>query len=163
MGSPLNITNQERISAILGMLDFNQPATATILDAVVSPNQATPLQPGMIVKLDTSVTVPGVLQVVAAAASDIPFGMIVYNTRKNVNASEDQVKVAIPGTGGNPIIWHVANGSIALGQYLQYGGNSPISMAAVSTGKQIAQALDPAANGQLLRIALLSAAFAPQA
>ena len=59
MGSPINITNQERITPILGMLDFNQPATATVLDAIVSPNQATPIQPGMIVKLDTAVTVPG--------------------------------------------------------------------------------------------------------
>lgn len=163
MGSNLNITNQERITPILGMLDFNQPPTATILDAVVSPNQATALQPGQIVKLDTSVTVPGVWQVLAAVNTDIPFGMVIYNTRKNLVSAQDQVKVAVPGVGGNPIIWHVAGASITLGAWLQYNTNGSISMIPVAAGKQIAQALDPAASGQLFRIALLSAAFAPHA
>lgn len=162
MGSNFNITNQERISPILGMLDFNQPATATILDAIVSPNQATPLQPGMPVKLDASVTVPGVWQVVAAANTDIPWGMVIYTVRKNLLSTPDQVKIALPGNGGNPIIWHVAGSSISLGQYLQYDTTGAIDMIPVAAGKQIAQALDPAASGQLFRIALLAAAFAPQ-
>lgn len=161
MGSQINITNQERITPILGMLDFNQPGTATILDAIVSPNQATPIQPGMPVKLDTTVTVPGVWQVVAATSADIPWGMAIYTVRKNTLSSLDQVKVAIPGVGGNPIIWHVAGEAITLGEYLQYGA-SGIQMVGVSSGKQIAQALDPAASGALFRIALLAAAFAAQ-
>jgi hypothetical protein len=163
MGSPINITNQERITPILGMLDFNQPGTATILDAIVSPNQATPIQPGMPVKLDVSVTIPGVWQVVAATDTDIPWGMAIYTVRKNLLSAQDQVKVAIPSAGGNPIIWHVAGEAITLGEYLQYNTDSSISMIGVGAGKQIAQALDPAASGALFRLALLSAAFAPQA
>ncbi len=162
MGSQINITNQERITPILGMLDFNQPGTATILDAIVSPNQATPIQPGMPVILDTAITVPGVWQVKAATNTDIPWGMAVYTVRKNTLSAGDQVKVAIPGVGGNPIIWHVAGESITLGEYLQYNTDSSISMIAVGAGKQIAQALDPAASGALFRIALLAAAFAKQ-
>lgn len=160
MGSQINITNQERITPILGMLDFNQPATATILDAIVSPNQATPLQPGMPVKLDTSVTVPGVWQVVAATDADIPWGMVIYNVTKNLVPTPGQVKVATPGVGGNPIIWHVAGAAITLGQYLQYDTTGAIDMIPVAAGKQIAQALDPAPQGALFRIALLAAAFA---
>lgn len=162
MGSQINITNQERITPILGMLDFNQPGTATILDAIVSPNQATALQPGMPVKLDTTVTVPGVWQVVAATNTDIPWGMAIYTVRKNTLSAQDQVKVAIPGVGGNPIIWHVAGAAITLGQYLQYNTTGAISMIPVAAGKQIAQALDPAASGQLFRIALLAAPYAVQ-
>lgn len=162
MGSPFNITNQESITPILGMLDFNQPGTATILDAIVSPNQATALQPGMPVKLDASITVPGVWQVVAADDTDIPWGMVIYNITKNLVGTPGQVKVAIPGAGGNPIIWHVAGASLTLGQYLQYNTDSSISMIPVDTGKQIAQALDPAPMGGLFRLALLSAAFAAQ-
>jgi hypothetical protein len=161
MGSQINITNQERITPILGMLDFNQPATATILDAIVSPNQATPLQPGMIVKLDTAVTVPGAWQVLAAANTDIPWGMIIYTVRKNLVSAYDQVKIALPSAGGNPFIWHVAGASITLGQNLQYNTDGSVSVIPVASGKQIAQALDPAATGQLFRIALLSAQFAP--
>ena len=163
MGSQINITNQERITPILGMLDCNQPATATILDAIVSPNQATALQPGMIVKLDTAVTVPGAWQVVAAANTDIPWGMVIYTVRKNLASAYDQVKVALPSAGGNPFIWHVAGASITLGQNLQYNTDGSISVIPVASGKQIAQALDPAATGQLFRIALLSAQFAPHA
>lgn len=160
MGSNINITNQERILPILGMLDFNQPPTATIVDAVVSANQATALQPGQIVKLDTSITIPGVWQVVAAADTDIPWGMVIYNTRKNSVSTPGQIKVALPGVGGNPIIWHVAGASITLGANLQYDTTGAIDMIPVASGKQIAQALDPAASGQLFRIALLSAQFA---
>jgi hypothetical protein len=161
MGSQINITNQERITPILGMLDFNQPATATIVDAIVSPNQATALQPGMIVKLDTSVTVPGAWQVLAAANTDIPWGMVIYTVRNNLASAYDQVKIALPSTGGNPFIWHVAGASITLGQNLQYNTDGSISVIPIATGRQIAQALDPAATGQLFRIALLSAQFAP--
>jgi hypothetical protein len=163
MGSLFNITNQERISPILGMLDFNQPGTATILDAIVSPNQSGNLQPGMPVILDTTITVPGVWQVKAAADTDIPWGMVIYNVTQNLVATPGQVKIAIPGVGGNPIIWHVAGAPITLGQYLQYDTTGAIDMIPVSAGKQIAQALDPAASGALFRMALLAAAFAPHA
>jgi hypothetical protein len=162
MGSQINITNQERISPILGMLDFNQPPTATILDAIVSPNQATALQPGMPVKLDTSVTIPGVWQVLAAADTDVPWGMVIYNVTKNLVSSPGQVKVAIPGAGGNPIIWHVAGAAITLNQYLQYDTTGAIDLIPVAAGKRIAQALDPAAQGALFRVALLSAMFTAQ-
>ncbi len=153
MGSQLNITNQERITPILGMLDFNQPGTATILDAIVSPNQATALQPGQIVKLDTTVTVPGVWQVVAAADTDVPWGMVIYTVRKNSLSTPDQVKVALPGTGGNPIIWHVAGASITLGQSLQYDTTGAVDLIPLAAGTKIAKALDPAASGALFRVA----------
>jgi hypothetical protein len=162
MGTQINITNQERITPILGMLDFNQPATATILDAIVSPNQSGSLQPGMPVILDTAITIGG-WQVKAAADTDKPWGMVIYNVTKNLVATPGQVKVAIPGVGGNPIIWHVAGAPITLGQYLQYDTTGAIDMIPVSAGVQIAQALDPAASGALFRIALLAAAFAPHA
>ena len=162
MGSNINITNQERITPILGMLDFNQPGTATILDAIVSPNEAGTIQPGVPVILDTAVTVPGVWQVKKAVDTDIPWGMAIYTVRKNSLTSYDQVKIAIPGVGGNPIIWHVAGASVTLGQYLQYNTDSSISLIPVAAGKQIAQALDPAASGALFRVALLAAAFAAQ-
>jgi len=163
MGTQINITNQERITPILGMLDFNQPATATILDAIVSPNQSGSLQPGMPVILDTAITVPGVWQVKAAADTDIPWGMVIYNVTQNLVATPGQVKIAIQGVGGNPMIWHVAGAPITLGQYLQYDTTGAIDMIPVSAGVQIAQALDPAASGALFRIALLAAAFAPHA
>ncbi|MDD5301514.1 MAG: hypothetical protein PHS14_00280 [Elusimicrobia bacterium] len=159
MGSQINITNQERITPILGMLDFNQPGTATILDAIVSPNESGTIQPGVPVILDTAATVPGVWQVKKAAYSDIPWGMCIYTVRKNSLTSYDQVKVAIPGVGGNPIIWHVAGEAITLGEYLQYNTTGAISMIAVAAGKQIAQALDPAASGALFRMALLAAPY----
>ena len=82
---------------------------------------------------------------------------------KNLVATPGQVKVAIPGVGGNPIIWHVAGAPITLGQYLQYDTTGAIDMIPVSDGVQIAQALDPAASGALFRMALLAAAFAPHA
>lgn len=163
MGSKVNITNQERISPILGMLDFNQPATATIVDAIVSPNEGTTLQPGQIVKLDSAITVPGAWQVLKAVNTDIPWGMVIYTVRKNLASAYDQVKVALPSAGGNPFIWHVAGASISVGQNLQYNTDGSISMIPVASGNQIAQALDPAASGQLFRIALLSAQFAPHA
>ena len=162
MGSQINITNQERITPILGMLDFNQPGTATIVDAIVSPNEAGTIQPGMPVILDTAITVAGVWQVKKAAYTDIPWGMAIYTVRKNLATSNNQVKIAIPGVGGNPIIWHVAGAAITLGDYLQYNTTGAISMIDVAGGKQIAQALDPAASGALFRIALLAAAFAAQ-
>jgi hypothetical protein len=162
MGSLINITNQERITPILGMLDFNQPATATILDAIVSPTEAGILQPGMPVILDITVTVPGVWQVKAAAYTDIPWGMVIYNVTKNLVSKEGQVKIAVPGVGGNPIIWHVAGAAISLGAYLQYDTTGAIDMIPVSGGKRIAQALDPVASGALFRMALLAAVFVAQ-
>jgi len=159
MGSQLNITNQERITPILGLLDFNLPPTATIMAGIVSPNQSGSLQPGQIVKLDSTITAQGTLNFLAAVDTDKPFGMIIYNTRSNSVATPGQIYVACPGAGGNPIIWHVAGEAITPGELLQYNTDGSISMIAVGSGTTIAQALDVAASGQLFRVALLNANY----
>jgi hypothetical protein len=156
MGSQYNITNQERIQPILGLLDFNNPPTATVLPCMVSPNQTGSLQPGQIVKLDPAITTPagGILQVIAAVDTDTPFGIIIYNTRQNLTATPGIIYVACPGAGGNPILWHVAGAAITPGQSLQYDTNGNIDMIPLAAGVAIAKALDVAASGQLFRIAL---------
>jgi hypothetical protein len=154
MGSAYNITNQERITPILGLFDFNNPPTTQLFPCQVSANQSGSLQPGQIVKLDPAITNPpgSILQVIAAVDTDTPFGMVVYVTKGNSTASPGILYVATPA--GQPIIWHVAGAAITPGQSLQYNTTGAISMIPLASGVAIAKSLDNAASGQLFRISL---------
>lgn len=96
-------------------------------NVIVSPNQATALKAGDIVTLDTSVTTNQYCPVIKkAAVTDVIFGVIPYDVRKNTYAANEKCQVAVEGS----YIYKTAAASITQGAKLYFDANGQVTSSA---------------------------------
>ncbi len=138
----LNI-NQFAQQTIRGQLDLNIPP-GPVIAGVVSASQATALKAGDAVKMDTtSGNVPSFL---AAAASDVAIGHVVFDAKKASPVAGDTIQVALLGC----IMWMTARGTVAVQANLENYTDGTVQT--LAAGKMRGIALDPATTGNLLRV-----------
>ena len=107
---------------------------------------------GQVVKQDTTQTDTLCAHVKAAAATDTPFGVVVYDCRKVSNAVGD--KVAIAQTGD--VIYMVAGGAVTAGAKLQFtAATRKVDDTTTANKAFIGRAITPAtADGDLIQVEL---------
>ena len=143
MVTPLN-TNQFSQVAIRGERDL-QIQNSGVITGKISASQATALNPGDYVKLDTaSGSVPSFI---AAAVGDDAIGPIVYDAKRSEFNAGDVVSVAYHG---GPVLFLEASGTIAAGAKIEDAGSGAVQTITSNPLRGIA--LDPATNGLLLRV-----------
>lgn len=113
--------NQFAPARLRGELDNNQPFGGRVETAVISTSQATALNPGDFVKLDTT-TNPGMPRVVAAAVGDVMWGCLIFNKKDASFTAGDLVEVARPGC----VVWLTAGASISAGALVEDTGSATI-------------------------------------
>lgn len=146
----LNI-NQFDQQPVVGDLDLQIAASGT-LTGQLSANQATALVAGSPVKLDAAITSTGGFpQFVAAAAGDLAFGYIKRTVQSARFATGDKIEVV--GAYG-PVMWLLANSTMAAGIPVQTNASDPTIVEAVSSGKVRGILLDPGSAGVLVRVIL---------
>ena len=143
--------NQFEQTPVRGQLDL-QITKSGVLSGVISASQATVLTAGSPVKLDT--TTGRVPSFVAAADSDVKFGVLMYDVKISsaVAGTYVQVALCIPG----PVMWLEAGAAIAAGAMVEDGTSDDVVTKA--SAKQIGVAIDPAATGELTRVILFTSA-----
>lgn len=142
----LNINQFQQVT-VRGSTDL-QISKSGVITGQISTNQATALNPGDFVKLDTANTGP-IPQFVAAATSDTGLGCIAYNVKDASFSAGEYVEVA--GTFG-VVMWLLASGTIAPGAAVEDDGSGGVQTK--NTGAQKGIALDPGTSGNLLRVIL---------
>lgn len=142
----LNI-NQFSQVPVRGQTDL-QISKSGVISAQISANQATALNPGDWVKLDSANTSP-VPQLVASAVGDTGLGCLIYDVKRSSFSAGDYVEVA--GLFGT-VIWLVAGGTIAPGAAVEDNGSDQVVTKSANAQKGIA--LDPGTTGNLLRVML---------
>lgn len=135
--------NQFAQSTIRGQLDPNIPAGPSI-SGVVSANQATALKAGDAVKMDQ--LVGNVLSFVAAAASDVAIGHVVFDEKKASPVAGDAIQVALFGS----VMWMTAGGTILVQANVESKSDGTVQTQ--SAAKMRGIALDPATTANLLRV-----------
>lgn len=135
-------------TTIRGMLAQAGPGvTGKTITCVISTNQATALNPGDFVKLDTSAQ-PAMPSVVAAAVGDVFWGCIAWSPKKASFSAGDLCEVARPGTD----IWLTAGASISAGALVEDTGSATIQTKSAQAIRGEVQ--DPGTNTQLVRVTL---------
>lgn len=130
---------------VRGSLDL-QISKSGVITGQISENQATALNPGDFVKLDTANTGP-VPQFVAAAVGDTGLGVLIRTVKASSFSAGDAVEVAF---NGGPVIWLEAGASINPGAAVEDNGSDQVITKASNAQKGIA--LDPGTSGNLLRV-----------
>jgi hypothetical protein len=146
MSNNLNI-NQQQQTPVEGDLDL-QIALSLTLTGILSANQGSALVAGSAVKYDTAITTGKVPQFIAAADTDVAFGYIKRTVQSATFNAGDKIEVV--GAFG-PCIWLTAIGSIAGGAAVEDTA-TPGSVQTHASNKIRGIAIDPAADGQLLRV-----------
>ena len=95
-------------------------------NVIVSSNQATPLKAGDIVTLDTSVSNAHCPVIKKAAVTDVIFGVIPYDVRKNSYSAQEKCAVAVEGS----YIYKTAAASIVQGAKLYFDANGQVTSSA---------------------------------
>lgn len=162
---PVTYINQFKQSVYPGELDL-QINKSGVFTAILSPNQTTPLVAGARVKLDSANTQPTMPQVLGAADSDQAVGCITKLIKGGIaqpnlggaNTPGDIVEVAF---FFGPVIWQVANASIAPQQQLEcasvtISGQSYPFFQPIASAKLAGLALDPAVQNQVFRMFVLA-------
>lgn len=110
------------------------------------------IEAGAFVKLYTSSTSTVRPVVVAAAATDVPYGMVVYDMTKAANAVGDLVALAQTGDS----VFLVAAGAIAVGAKLQFNATTrKVDDSTTSSNAYIGVAeTAAAAEGDLIQVKL---------
>jgi hypothetical protein len=148
----ININQFEQVP-VAGQLDLNINKRG-VIEGQVSVNQATALSPGQPVKLDTANTSASP-QFVAAAASDVAIGHVVYDV-KNSQPTAGQVIGVACNLG--PVMFMLAKGTIAPGGRVEQHADG--SVQAFTSGKVRGIALDPGVAANLFRVIILTPATA---
>lgn len=133
-------------SAIKGFVD--KVFSAFTVGAMVDPASVNTLVPGDCVKLSTAAGT-GVYLVDKAAATDLTFGVVVYEVKKNSYVACDSLSIALPGT----IILGEAGAAITRGDSLEFvaAGSQVITNAGVNP--VMGRALNSASGaGKLLAV-----------
>lgn len=149
MVNTLNI-NQQQQTPIEGDLDL-QIAESQTITGILSTNQGSSLAAGAAVKFDTAITAGSVPQFIAAADTDVAFGYIKRTVQASTFAAGDKIEVV--GAYG-PCMWLTANGTIAMGAAVE-DTSTPGTVQTKASNKQRGIAIQPATNGQLLRVMIL--------
>ncbi len=144
--STINI-NQFAQTPVQGDPDL-QIASSFTITGILSANQASALNAGTPVKLDSAITSGQLPQFVAAAQGDRAFGFIKRTVKQSVFATGDKVEVM---SLFGPVMWLTASGSIACGALLESDSTGAF-VETKSSGALRGIAIDPAADGQLLRV-----------
>lgn len=142
----LNI-NQFQQSPVQGDPDL-QIAQSFTITGILSANQASALVAGQPVKLDSAITSGQLPQFVAAAAADRAFGFIKRTAKQSTFATGDKVEVM---SLFGPVMWLKAVGSVACGALLESTSDG-LGVQTKASGALRGIALDPAADGALLRV-----------
>lgn len=140
--------NQFAQVTVRGQIDLNISKGATIIQGVVSANQATALQAGDGVKMDN--TTGNIPTFVAAGNADIAIGSVVFDEKKSSPVSGDYIQVAL--MNGCAVMWQVAGATVAVGASLEDNGSR--QLVTLASGKMKAVALDPGTTGNLFRAIL---------
>lgn len=144
----LNINQFQQVT-VRGDLDL-QISKSGVITGQISTNQATALNGGDFVKLDSANTGP-IPQFVAAAVGDTGVGAIKRNVKTDSYSAGDYVEVA---GGFGPVMWLVAAATIAPGAAVEDAGSGKVQTKSAQAQKGIA--LDPGTTDGLLRIILTS-------
>lgn len=120
-------------------------------NVIVGATQATALASGDFVKLDTTSTNTNAPVALAAGASDVVFGVVSYNPRKNQWVAGDKIAIARSGD----VIFKTAGGSIAVGAELYHNATNKVVSSDPGSGTKIGVALTPAAaEGDIIQVLL---------
>lgn len=140
--------NQLKQSNLVGQLDLQAGRSAGVISGRVSPNAPAPIPVGSAVKLDTTNTgyTPWFL---VCAVGDVAIGRLCFTERQSDPSAGDACEVAIDG---GPIIWCVADNTILPQQLVEDGADGAQYVTPLIAGKQRGIALDPAAQGALVRV-----------
>jgi len=141
--------NQFQQVAVRGQSDL-QIQKSGVITGQISTNQATSLNPGDFVKLDSANTGP-VPQFVAAAVGDTGLGCIVFDVKKSSFDAGDFCEVAFLG---GPVLWLVAGATVAPGVAVEDNGSDQVITKSANAQKGIA--LDPGTTGNLMRVIITS-------
>lgn len=141
----INQFSQET-TIVRGKYDLDIGRTG-ILAGKISQNQATALNPGDAVKLDT--TSGKVPQFVAAGITEDAIGFITYRAQSSLLEAGANVEVLLPSA---KVMWMEAGGSISAGAKVESKSDGTIQT--LATSKERGIAIDPAISGDLLRVIL---------
>jgi hypothetical protein len=149
MSNTFNV-NQFEQKPIKGALDLVL-MNSKVLTGVVSANQATALVPGMRVKLDTEAG-SSIPSFVAAAATDLAIGTVIFNSRNAANLVAGQAcEVAI---NCGPVMYCEADGAISAQAVVYQATGVKVSTTAGSN-KKAGIVIDPSsADGDIIRVML---------
>lgn len=155
MGQTLNI-NQQDILPIPGEIDIQTMANG-YFNAIVDAAQATPLKPGMPVKLQTTNTGP-MPKVLAAGQDDVACGIVAYIVKDTTFNAGDKVEIVF---FGGVVIWVQAT-AVAINPQAQLESDATgLLVQAYSSHKVRGYALDyMAANamGRMVQLGILQSA-----
>jgi hypothetical protein len=143
--------NQFAQTAMQGDIDLGIMQTGAI-SGRISPNQATPLLAGTPVKLDTAVTSGKLPMFIAAAVGDVAFGYLKRTLKQSIFALGDDCEVICNPA---PVMWLTAKNTVAMGASVE-SGTDPLTVQTTSAQKARGIALEPATDGQLVRVYLLA-------
>lgn len=117
------------------------------------------LKAGAAVKLDATLTAGFNPQFVAAADGEDALGTIIRTPKKATFVTGDEIQVAY---FGGPVVWAVANATIAPGDQLEFVTTSGQPFAQpLAAGALRGLALDPAVQSGLFRMISLSGLVVP--
>lgn len=143
----LNVNSFEQ-APVRGQADL-QIAKSGVLSGQVSPNQATALKNGDLVKIDTTITTKGIVpQFVAAANSDINTMRIVRGVKQGTYSAGDAIEVAFIG---GVVQWLEAGDTITPGATVQES-NDGTQVIPKASGKSVGYSIDYGVSGELVRI-----------
>lgn len=142
----LNI-NQFQQVPVRGQTDL-QISKSGVITGQISTNQATALNPGDFIKLDSAATGP-VPQFVAAAVGDTGLGCLIFDVKRASFSAGDYCEIAFLG---GPVIWLTAGATIAPGAAVEDNGSDQVITKSANAQKGIA--LDNGTTGNLLRVIL---------
>lgn len=144
----LNLFTQQ---PILGQAAFTNPGTLTVLQAVVSANQATALVPGQAIQFDSAIvsTPSGLPPIISASGTQYADGYILYDVKAG-GALIAGVTLQIV-LGG--ILWMLSEAAVNIGAQLQDGADAGgVATFATTSYYPRGVSLDYAsAAGQLIR------------
>lgn len=145
--------NQFAQTPVRGELDL-QITKSGVIQGMISNNQAGTLVAGDAVKLDSAITSGQFPQFIAAAASDSSMFFLVNDPKKSSFVALDQCQITF---FGGPVMWMVANGTIAPGAAVENTGGSGTNVQTLAAAKQRGIALDPGVASALIRIIITNA------
>jgi hypothetical protein len=140
----LNLNQREQV-AIKGQLDL-QISRSGILSGVIAASETSGLVAGQSVKLDATNTGAEV-KFVAAAVTDVAFGLVIRDIQKSEPAAGDAIQVA--GAFG-PVMWLEAAETVTPGERVEVSSTGTVQ--AVSGSKCRGIVIDYATVGNLTRV-----------
>lgn len=145
--------NQFAQTPLLGEVDFT--VNPNIKSVKIDPSSvATVLQVGQWFKL-VNVAGPEII-VDVAAATDVPYGVAIYNPRKNLFAAGDTIELGCAGT----VVYLEASAAIARGANVQNDPTGPTVATLAASNAKVGISLDkPAANHDLTRVEVAPADY----